>query len=195
MKITVLLLSPALLFAIFSCGDDRQLPANAEQSQAKSSSGFLIDRNPKPVLPQLQADKINTGNIRPAELLDFAKTLEGVPYQYGSINPDKGFDCSGFITYVFNHFGIQVPRSSIDFTHVQQEINLRNSKPGDLILFTGTDSTITDVGHMGIITQNNGTDISFIHSTSGKAYGVTVTPLNSYYQGRFVKSIRIFPDN
>ena len=138
--------------------------------------------------------RINTGNIKPEELLTFASGFIGSPDQYGSRDPAKGFDCSGFITYVFNHHGIAVPRSSKDFTHVEQEVPLRQSRPGDLILFTGTDSTVRDVGHMGIITVNNGRDISFIHSTSGKAYGVTVTPLNKYYQGRFVKAIRIFQD-
>ncbi|MBC7915073.1 MAG: NlpC/P60 family protein, partial [Pyrinomonadaceae bacterium] len=75
------------------------------------------------------------------------------------------------------------------------KISLRESKPGDLILFTGTDSTVRKIGHMGIIASNNGSEIEFIHSTSGKALGVTTTPLNKYYQGRFVKALRIFASN
>jgi cell wall-associated NlpC family hydrolase len=136
--------------------------------------------------------KINTGNTSPQELLAFANTLIGVPYKYGSINPAEGFDCSGFITYVFNHFNIAVPRSSVDFTNVQNEVPVKEAKPGDLVLFTGTDSTIREVGHMGIITAVDSDEISFIHSTSGKAHGVTITPLNRYYMGRFVKVIRVF---
>jgi len=50
------------------------------------------------------------------------------------------------------------------------------------------------VGHMGIITSDEGQKHIFIHSTSGKAYSVTKTNLNRYYQGRFVKVIRIFKD-
>jgi cell wall-associated NlpC family hydrolase len=138
---------------------------------------------------------INTGSTTPEELLAFANTLLTVPYKYASIDPSEGFDCSGFITYVFNHFNIAVPRSSVDFTNVGDEVNLMDAKPGDIALFTGTDSTIRVVGHMGIITSNSGGDVSFIHSTSGKADGVTITPLNSYYAGRFVKVIRIFPQN
>ena len=126
--------------------------------------------------------------------MDFAKTLIGVPYLYGSTDPAKGFDCSGFITYVFNHFDIQVPRSSIDFTNVGKEIPQTNAKRGDIILFTGTDSTEHFVGHMGIVVSNTDT-LKFIHSTSGKMYGVTITPLNKYYQGRFVKTIRLFKQN
>ena len=139
--------------------------------------------------------KINTGNTAPRELLAYAITLIGTPYKYGSIDPNAGFDCSGFITHVFNHFNIGVPRSSIDFTHVQTEIPLQQAKPGDLILFTGTDSAHREVGHMGIIILNENNQYSFIHSTSGKQYGVTVTPLNQYYMGRFLKVVRLFKQN
>ncbi|HYE56410.1 MAG TPA: C40 family peptidase [Chitinophagaceae bacterium] len=138
---------------------------------------------------------INTRAVKPGELVAFAQSLTGTPYKYASSDPAAGFDCSGFITYVFNHFGIEVPRSSIDFTHTGREVNTSQARPGDLILFTGTDSTIKVVGHMGIVTGADGTgNLQFIHSTSGKAYGVTTTPLNEYYRSRFVKVIRVFPD-
>ncbi|MBV9961085.1 MAG: C40 family peptidase [Parafilimonas sp.] len=135
---------------------------------------------------------INTDSASPAALVKYSETLIGTPYLYGSANPEQGFDCSGFITYVFNHFNITVPRSSIDFTNVADEVPLQQSKPGDLILFTGTDSTERSVGHMGIIISNDSIQTLFIHSTSGKANGVTITPLNDYYRGRFVKVIRVF---
>jgi cell wall-associated NlpC family hydrolase len=141
------------------------------------------------------SSEINTGNTTPQELLSFANTLIGTPYKYASIDPAVGFDCSGFITYVFSHFKIAVPRSSIDFTNVRRTIPLEKAKPGDLILFTGTDSTIHQVGHMGIIASAQPNDIKFIHSTSGKANGVTITPLNAYYMSRFVKIIRVFKQN
>ncbi len=138
---------------------------------------------------------INTGGVQPQDLMLFAEKQIGVPYKYASINPAVGFDCSGFITYVFNHFKIAVPRSSIDFTNVGKDIPVEEAKRGDIILFTGTDSTEKFVGHMGLITENKGGALKFIHSTSGKAYGVTITPLNDYYRSRFVKTIRIFPQN
>ena len=124
-------------------------------------------------------------------LIDFAKSLIGTPYVYASSDPAVGFDCSGFITYVFNHFGMVVPRSSKDFEDEGITIPLEKSKRGDLILFTGTDSAERFVGHMGIIVNNNGEGTSFIHSTSGKAHGVVVTKLNDYYMSRFVKVVRI----
>ena len=150
---------------------------------------------PGPPIDSTNALFINTHETTPRELVAYARTLIGIPYKYGSTDPRQGFDCSGFITYVFNHFNIKVPRSSVDFTNVPNEIPLKDTKPGDLILFTGTDSTIRVVGHMGIIVSHTNDGISFIHSSSGKVWGVTITPLNDYYMGRFVKIIRVFPQN
>lgn len=137
--------------------------------------------------------RIETNETSREELLAFAKSLIGIPYLYASSDPEKGFDCSGFITYVFNHFNISVPRSSIDFTWVNEEVPLEKALPGDLVLFTGTDSSDRNVGHMGIMTSPGNDNPTFIHATSGKAWGVTITPLNNYYLGRFVKVIRVFP--
>ena len=145
------------------------------------------------ILPPSQL--IDVKNIHPEDLMRFAETLKGIPYRYGSTDPKVGFDCSGFITYVFNNFGIRVPRSSIDFTDVGKTIPKEEAKRGDIILFTGTDSTERFVGHMGLITKNEAGNLEFIHSTSGKAYSVTVTQLNAYYMSRFVKTLRIFPQN
>jgi cell wall-associated NlpC family hydrolase len=143
---------------------------------------------------EAEGDKIDTRDVKPAQLVAFAQTLRGVPYRFGSTDPSKGFDCSGFITHVFNHFKIAVPRSSVDYTNVGREVSPAESRPGDLILFTGTDSTIPVVGHMGIVITNNNGQLDFIHSSSGKAYGVTTSPLEGYYRTRFVKVIRVFKD-
>ena len=139
----------------------------------------------------VQVKTVVPKDVSPRALVDFAQTLIGVPYRYGSTDPAVGFDCSGFITHVFNHFDIKVPRSSVDFTHVGQEVLVAEALAGDLILFKGTDSASTIVGHMGIVTENVDS-LRFIHSTSGRQYGVTVTTLNKHYLRRFVKVIRIF---
>jgi cell wall-associated NlpC family hydrolase len=141
-----------------------------------------------------RGELVDVKNVHPDNIVKFAETLIGTPYRYGSTDPKVGFDCSGFITHVFNHFNIKVPRSSIDFTNVGKEIPPASAKPGDIILFTGTDSTERFVGHMGIVVSNSDT-LQFIHSTSGKAYGVTITPLSNYYKGRFVKTLRLFSQN
>ena len=138
--------------------------------------------------------KINTKSVDPDDLVAYAETKLGVPYKYASIDPKVGFDCSGFITHVFNHFNIKVPRSSVDFTHIGRAVPVEQARKGDLILFTGTNKNIRVVGHMGIVMSTDNGEIKFIHSSSGKANGVTITPLNVYYQGRFVSIRRIFPE-
>jgi cell wall-associated NlpC family hydrolase len=184
----------ALIVLCLSC---QQQPSTIEQKidQLQEHATITTDNaSASPTVPpsSLSASTvINTGTTTPAELVAFSKTLIGTPYLYGSIDRTRGFDCSGFITYVFNHFDISVPRSSSGFTEVQRQVPLDSATIGDLILFTGTDSTVPEVGHMGIVVSN-GRPLEFIHSTSGKAYGVTITPLNQYYMSRFVKVVRVF---
>ena len=138
---------------------------------------------------------ITTGNTTPQQLLTYADSLKGTPYSTASTDPKYGLDCSGFVACVFNHFRIAVPRSSADYTFVHQQIPLKDAKPGDLILFTGTDSTDRVVGHMGIVTSAAGDSIKFIHSTSGGNKGVVETPMAGYYISRYMKTIRVFPQN
>jgi len=170
------------------------VPVNEIDSGRVVDSNITIVALPDPVIYK-QGQEINTGSVIPDSLVAFGKSLVGTPYLYASSDPAKGFDCSGFITYVFNHFGIAVPRSSVDFTDVGLEIPKDIASPGDLILFTGTDSTIRIVGHMGIVESNELGNLLFLHSTSGKAYGVVISPLKGYYETRFVKVIRVFPES
>lgn len=125
------------------------------------------------------------------KIVAFAKTQIGVQYKYCSMDPKMGFDCSGFVNYVFDHFHVKVPRSSVEFTHEGEDVALGNARPGDLILFTGTAKDARSVGHIGIITANDNGNISFIHSSSGTANSVVISPLAGYYTSRFIKVIRV----
>jgi cell wall-associated NlpC family hydrolase len=165
-----------------------------EQLQAADSAPVKNDQ-PTSLPPVTDAAKVNTGSVQPSQLLSFAKTLVGTPYVYGSANPKVGFDCSGFITYVFNHFNIAVARSSVDFTNVGKPVTEQEAKPGDIILFSGTNPAERFVGHMGLVLSKDANTLNFIHSSSGKAMGVTITPLNDYYRTRFVSIRRIFAVN
>lgn len=122
--------------------------------------------------------------------LSKAKSLLGTPYVYGSADPAKGLDCSGFIYYLFQQFGKKVPRVSRDFTNEGITIGLEEARAGDIILFTGSDNSTGIVGHMGIITKT-GKEVQFIHSASGKNIGVIINTLAGYYKTHFVKVIRL----
>ena len=183
--------------ALTGCsGKKNKIPQTppADTMTIVASTGDTSNGTSAKISPEPATQKIAIEIVLPDSLVSYARTLIGIPYLYASIDPLKGFDCSGFITYVFNHFNMVVPRSSVDFTNYGKEIGIEKAKPGDLILFTGTDSTIQIVGHMGIVENIKDDTLHFIHSTSGKAKGVVITPLDDYYKKRFVKVIRVFPD-
>lgn len=186
-----------ILFLVFigNCYAACKSSSQQRDNKVLSDDVLVADSLPQKIAAKenTNSSSIITGTILPNEIVSFAKTLVGVPYLYASIDPAKGFDCSGFITYVFNHFNIKVPRTSVDFTNDGLEVTEMEAAPGDLILFTGTDSTIRIVGHMGIVESNKDGKLLFIHSTSGNAKGVVITPFEKYYRSRFVKFIRVFP--
>ena len=125
------------------------------------------------------------------KIVAYAESLLGTKYKYGGNSPEEGFDCSGLVHYVFKNFSIPVPRISKDFVTIGEEIPLAKAKRGDVILFTGTDTTGWQVGHLGIVTENENQNFKFIHSSSGRSVGVIISNLGSYYKTRFVKLVRI----
>jgi len=160
-----------------------------------SSKKFNVNTVIPTVTNAVKKDTVQNPEIKQEarDFVKYAKTLIGTPYLYGSTNPRNGLDCSGFVNCVSNHFGIKVPRSSAEFTNFGTMVAANNAKPGDLILFTGTELSKHIVGHMGIVINNINGELQFIHSSSGKSRGVTVSDFDGYYKTRFVKVIRIFP--
>lgn len=133
-------------------------------------------------------------SIRSDSLILFSKQYIGTKYKYATCNPKIGFDCSGFVYYVFNHFNISVPRSSIDYMSIGKEISLDSCKTGDIIVFTGTNAKNRRAGHVGIIVSKLGEETQFIHSSSNtKQGGVKLSTFKEspYYEKRFLKVVRI----
>jgi len=175
MKKTLLISCFILLFAFNSkAQDNASLPAQYQEMMKK-----ILSKIP------------SVSNSPTSQLLDFAKTMIGVPYRYATSNPEKGFDCSGFVSYVFSNFGFKVPRSSSEYANAGVPVKLAEAKVGDVLIFTGTNPRVRKIGHVGIIYSIDKDGIKFIHSTSGKAHGVTVTEFNDYYKSRFMKAVSI----
>lgn len=127
-----------------------------------------------------------------SQLLDFAKSLIGTRYRYASSNPEIGFDCSGFVSYVYKQFGFSGARSSADFARKGKAVKLADAKVGDILVFTGSNAKVRKPGHVGIIySKDENGKIRFIHSSSGKAKGVTITDLEGYYKNRFLKAVTV----
>ncbi len=181
----------AAIFLLQSCSASR-VNKSAPKGYAGVNVETPISSRTSEAGKSIPARTINTKSADPNAIVNYAETLIGTRYKYGSAIKENGFDCSGFITYVFKHYNISVPRVSKDFTNAGESVPIERSKTGDLILFTGTDTTGWIVGHMGIVTQNDNGKIKFIHSSSGKSIGVIISDLSRYYATRFVKVIRVF---
>ena len=132
--------------------------------------------------------------IRADSLILYSKKFLGSNYLYASCNSEAGFDCSGFVYYVFSHFNVKVPRSSSEYTKVGKTIHPDSFKVGDVIVFTGTDSKKRSPGHVGIIISNYGHKLQFIHSSSNKKNsGVKISTYDDSpnYKIRFLKIVRV----
>ena len=90
-------------------------------------------------------------------LLAEAKKYIGMPYVWGGSNPGEGFDCSGYVCWVYSHAGVYpLSRTSAQGIYNQCEVVPREEiQPGDLIFFSGTYATTNTVSHVGIYVGEN----------------------------------------
>jgi cell wall-associated NlpC family hydrolase len=138
---------------------------------------------------QINPAKINV-SLRDS-IVSFGMELLGTPYVVAASGRD-GFDCSGFVYFVFKHHKIQVPRSSAGFSNFGKEISIDNVKKGDILLFLSP--TRNTIGHVGIVTNPKGKESDFIHASSGREMKVIITSLKQEgYARRFVKAVDVLP--
>lgn len=95
------------------------------------------------------------------ELLAYAMTFQGVKYVHAGMSPN-GFDCSGFVKYVYKGIGIDTPRSSRDYGTAGVAVSRSEMVPGDVILWDTDGSRVRNISHVGIYVGNN----KFIHASS-----------------------------
>jgi cell wall-associated NlpC family hydrolase len=112
-----------------------------------------------------------------------ALKLQGVPYRYGGDTPGEGFDCSGFVQYVYSQHGFHLPRRSEDMATRLPAVKLRERRPGDLLFFNTASHPHT---HVGIYLGGD----SFIHSPSEHTGAVMVSSLNQSYWSQRLDGIR-----
>jgi cell wall-associated NlpC family hydrolase len=81
-------------------------------------------------------------------VVKYARRFAGVPYAWGGSSPRTGFDCSGFVRYVYGHFGISLPHSSYGDLSRGRRVIRKYLKPGDIVFFGGG-------SHVGIYLSGN----------------------------------------
>jgi len=169
-SLSTLFILLAITFTSFSA-QGQALPSNRR-------SGSVLE----------QIEQNNRGNVI-NQLLSYAYGFYGTPYRYGAMSP-RGFDCSGFTSYVFKQFGIQLNRTSRGQINDGVRVKKNDLQPGDLVFFQGR-SGRGGVGHVGIVTRvNDDNTFHFIHSACRS--GVTESKnTETYYNRRYVGACRV----
>ena len=134
---------------------------------------------------QSQSQDTSSSGTTGKEVVEYAKQYLGYKYVSGGASPSTGFDCSGFTSYVYNHFGITLNRSSKDQIKNGVAVDRSNLQPGDIVVFNN--SANTAIGHVGIYIGGD----NFIHAAN-PSEGVRITSLSSsYYKIRYVGARRV----
>ena len=116
------------------------------------------------------------------QILDFAAKFLGIKYVWGGTSPSPGFDCSGYVQYVFRNSGISLSRTSEQQFRNGVSVSRSELKPGDLVFFATYSS---GASHVGIYVGNN----TMINSSSG---GVSYDDMtNSYWSKRYLGARRV----
>jgi cell wall-associated NlpC family hydrolase len=128
-------------------------------------------------------------NASAAGVLATANRYVGTRYRYGGDSPVTGFDCSGFVQYVYGKNGIDLPRTSRQQASAGHAValGLAALRPGDLLLFASSGNRID---HVAIYVGDN----RIVHSSSGAGAVVTddlTSPRGQWYLKRHVASRRV----
>lgn len=158
-----------------------------KESSDTASRGITSEVRP-PVTPDEGNAAIKDGSDIRQEIVAYAKEFLGVKYVYGASSP-KGFDCSGFVQYVFKHFGIKLERTSASQGSHGTKINRSELKPGDLVFFD-TNGGLNGISHVGIYTGSG----KFIHASSYN-HKVIISELDTgTYNKEFMRARRYVDD-
>ena len=154
------------------------LNTHAEESFLENAAGVAIYNADETEEPTNQ-DKISRWQSRAQEVLVSALSLTGIQYKYGGKSPETGFDCSGFVRYVFSQAtNLTLPPTARAIAQIGKTVKKQELQPGDLVFFNTMKSAFSHVGiYMG--------DNKFIHApSSGKTVRVE-NMNNGYWASRF----------
>jgi cell wall-associated NlpC family hydrolase len=141
--------------------------------------------NTEPVVPQLpvvKAKPVRTTQMHMAfgrRVVGYAERFRGIRYVYGGSTPGSGFDCSGFVRFVYSHFGVSLAHSSYAQFGRGRHVARSSLRAGDLVFFDG-------LGHVGIYVGNG----RFIHAPHSGTR-VRVETLAGWYSSRFAGARRL----
>ncbi len=129
-------------------------------------------------------------DLHAKQVIDYARKYLKTPYCSGGMSP-KCFDCSGYCCFVYKKFNYTLPRTTTAQAKVGSNVKKKNIKPGDLVIFKGSNQKAKKPGHSGIVTEvrKNG-EFMFIHSSTSK--GVIISSSEqAYYKSRYITARRV----
>ena len=171
-KKTYLFACILLFFALSSC---------VKRTYISEEVVYSVD-NSETVIDAADKDKPNKNALFTDEqklldsIINFSEKYIGTPYKYGGTTPD-GFDCSGFVQYLFSSFGVKIPRMPADMADISNKVDYKDIRPGDLVYFKGSNINSMEIGHVALVVERNGDSFSFIHATSK---GVMINNIEQY---------------
>ncbi|MEM9918018.1 MAG: C40 family peptidase [Bacteroidota bacterium] len=162
---TIMLLA-SIAFLLSSCSAFRSVnePSDSQSRVSKGSEKHSSLR----------------GNV-----VSYAKKFKGVKYKYAGQSPRAGFDCSGFTSYVLNHFELGIPRSSTAQAAAGRKISLSQTKPGDLIFFSKKGRG-NKANHVALVVENQRDGVVVIHSTTSRGVIVQNISNSSYWKPKIM---------
>lgn len=184
----------ALVTLLFGCAAHSPVSQQAQQPQVQNS--VTAQSSSVALQEEMATDKelADFAGSKPYQLpvladsiLERGMSLIGTRYRFGG-SSEAGFDCSGFIGYLFREeAGMNLPRSTRDMINVKAPLVARNElEPGDLLFFA-TNGRRGRVSHAGIYLGDN----QFIHSSSRRSGGVRIDNLgDSYWSKTFIEAKR-----
>jgi cell wall-associated NlpC family hydrolase len=163
------LLTFALIFSLSFC-----VPAMADEVLTENAQGVVLYSADEAALEPISGWKAKT-----QEVIVNALSLTGIKYKFGGNSPETGFDCSGFVRYVFqNAANLTLPPTARAISQLGKTVKKDELQPGDLVFFNTLKSAFS---HVGIYIGDN----KFIHApSSGKVVRVENMQAG-YWSSRF----------
>lgn len=158
-------------------------------SQTQYSNKFEFTVNPDSVAIANKNDDARRALVIDS-VIQFGKKFVGLKYKYGG-STEKGFDCSGYVSYIFRKYGYQLPHSSASMAKVGDKVELKDAAVGDLILFKGRSSKSKTVGHVALIIKADSGQVTMMHSCVQRGVYIEKYNNNPYYNSRYVMCRRI----
>jgi cell wall-associated NlpC family hydrolase len=179
--LSLLCVSAALGLALL-----RPVPSRAGDGTTPADPSPASPQATDPVVPQVPVVK-RAAPARTTQfhlpfgrrVVGFAKHFLGTRYVYGGSTPGSGFDCSGFVRFVYAHFGVTLPHSSYAQFGQGRRVARSSLRPGDLVFFDG-------LGHVGLYVGKG----RFIHAPHSGTR-VRIETLHGWYGSRFVGARRL----